>query len=74
MLPFEKRYSIPNTSRLRRFVGWVEGRETQQSHEDVGLRNETQPTLELFFMQNLRSIDSSPILSTLTHLKIHQFT
>ncbi|MEH1866764.1 MAG: hypothetical protein V7K69_17395 [Nostoc sp.] len=38
---------------LRRFVGWVERSETQQSRENVGFRSSTQPTLELFFRQNL---------------------
>jgi hypothetical protein len=35
-------------------------RVTQKIPENVGLRNETQPTLELFFRQNLRSIVSIP--------------
>ncbi len=41
-----------NTARLRRFVGWVEGRETQQSPENVGFRSSTQPTSECFFGLN----------------------
>ncbi|QFS42729.1 hypothetical protein GXM_00202 [Nostoc sphaeroides CCNUC1] len=30
---------------------------TQQSLDNVGFRSSTQPTLELFFRQNLRSIE-----------------
>lgn len=40
---------------LRRFVGWVEGRETQQILENFGFSSSTQPTLELFF--NLSTLD-----------------
>jgi hypothetical protein len=42
----------PNTTRLRKFVRWVERNETQQSLENVGFRSSTQPTLELFFRLN----------------------
>ncbi|WP_230966382.1 hypothetical protein, partial [Nostoc commune] len=34
---------LDNTARLRRFVGWVERSETQQSPENVGFRSSTQP-------------------------------
>ncbi|QFS43524.1 hypothetical protein GXM_00997 [Nostoc sphaeroides CCNUC1] len=36
--------------------------ETQQIPENVGFRSSTQPTLELFFRQNLRSIEFLAIL------------
>lgn len=38
---------------LRRFVGWGERSETQQSPKNFGFRSSNQPTLELFFRQKL---------------------
>jgi len=47
--------------------GGVEGRETQQSLENARFSSSTQPTLELFFRQNLRSIDTGEI-SLILHI------
>ncbi|WP_230967590.1 hypothetical protein, partial [Nostoc commune] len=49
-----------NTARLRRFVGWVERSETQQSPENVGFRSSTQPTQECFFRLNRAVLERIP--------------